>query len=223
MTEFGEYIPLFGIDHILYICILMISALWMYKEKKFIKKYEKGFTVILFIVSLVQQILLYGSYFILFEFDLGESLPLHISRINSILIMAFLLTKNRKLYAVICYFSLFAWLTFLYPSRVYGITHPIGISFIINHVITLLFPYYARAAYSVELKKGDKSFAYKWFLLYLFIVSIINPLVDGNYFYFKYKPIFPEMANYIFIPLVLVFVYMLFSLGEIIFKKIAKE
>lgn len=105
----------------------------------------------------------------------------------------------------------------------FGKYHSIGISFIINHVITLLFPYYARAAYPVEIKKGDKVFAYKWFLLYLFIVSIINPFVNGNYFYFKYKPIFPEMANYIYIPLVIVFVYLLFSLGEIIFKKIAKE
>lgn len=53
---------------------------------------------------------------------------------------------------MLCFFGLYAWTSFLYPSRVHGIFHPIGVSFFVNHVITLLLPYYGMIAYSMIAK-----------------------------------------------------------------------
>lgn len=223
MTAYGEYIPMFGLEHFLYILILALCGILLFKGKDIFRKHEKIFTAVLLITSIFQQVILYSSYYYFFDFDLGESLPLHISRINSILIIIFLITKSRKLFGIICYLSLFAWLTFLYPSRVYGMNHPIGLSFILNHVITLLFPFYGRLVYRMKVRAGDKLATYKWFIVYLIVVAIINPLVDGNYFYFKYKPIIPTLPNTIYIPLVLVIAYVLFNIGEYFYLRWEKN
>lgn len=220
MVPYGQYIKVFGLEHIIYITGLIIIAVLLFKFKESVKTNENTVTIFILIASICQQILLYSSYFVLMEFDLAESLPFHISRINSILGIIFLVTKNKKVYTVLCYFGLYAWTSFLYPSRVYGITHPIGISFFVNHVITLLMPYYGMIAYDIKIKKGDKNKAFFWFLIYLTFVYFFNPLVDGNYFYLKYKPIFAFLPEHVYLLCSMLFTYVLFSIGEIIYFKV---
>lgn len=222
MAPFGEYINLLGVDHLLYIAILVLVAALLFTNPQSVRSNRDQITIVIFLFSLAQQIILYGSYFILFEFDLGESLPLHISRINTIIGFLFLLTKDRRVYILLCYFGLFAWLSFLYPSRVFGIIHPIGISFLVSHVITLLMPFYGMIAYDMRLKKEDKNFAFLCFLGYFVFVYFFNPLVDGNYFYLKYRPIFATAPDYIYLPGALLVTYILFSLGEWLYERYQK-
>lgn len=129
MAAYGEYIKPFGADHLIYIAGLIITGVLLFVFKIRIKEHRDIITKIVLAASVCQQIMLYGSYFVLMNFDPAESLPFHISRICSILGIIFLITKNEKIYAVLCYFGLFGFTSFLYPSRVYGITHAIGISF----------------------------------------------------------------------------------------------
>lgn len=220
MVPYGEYIKVFGLEHVIYIAGLIIIAALLFKFRVSVRTNKETVTIIILIASICQQILLYGSYFVLMEFDLSESLPFHISRINSILGIIFLITKNKNVYKVLCYFGMYAWTSFLYPSRVYGITHPIGISYFVNHVITLLIPYYGMIAYDIKIEKGNKNNALIWFLVYLAFVYFFNPLVDGNYFYLKYKPILAFLPEPLYLFGSVVFTYILFSLGEIIFLKV---
>lgn len=220
MVPFGEYIKVFGMDHIIYIAGLIILRVLLFKFRRNVKKKRNTLTKIILFTSICQQVLLYGSYFVIMEFDLSESLPLHISCISSILGILFLITKNKKVYAAFCYFGMYAWTSFLYPSRVYGINHPLGISFFINHVITLLLPFYTMLAYDIKLKTGDKNKAFYWFLIYLIFVYFFNPLVDGNYFYLKHKPLFSFLPDYIYLPGVMLFTYALFSIGEVVFLRV---
>lgn len=143
MTAYGDYITLFNPDHIIFIIGLIIISAALFIKRGTVKEHRRTITLVILIVSIFQQILLYSSYYFILDFDLGESLPLQISRVNTILGIIFLITKNGKVFRVLALFGLFAWLSFLYPSRVYGITHPIGWSFFINHVVTLLLPFTA--------------------------------------------------------------------------------
>ena len=217
MVAYGEFIKLFSPDHLVFITGLSLIALLFFQFRDQIKENRNRFTRIILIISLGQQILLYTSYFYILQFDLGESLPFHISRVTSLMGILYLLTRNEKLFSVLAFFSMYAWTSFLYPARVYGIIHPLGISFFINHVVTLLLPFYAIYVFEERIHRKDKWKAFGWFMVYLVFVMILNPLVDGNYFYLKYKPILGSLPNYIYILLVLLFTLMLFLLGEGIF------
>jgi len=222
MTEYGDYITLFNLDHIIFIVGLIIIGAVLFIKRDTVKENSKMITVVILIVSIFQQILLYSSYYFILDFDLGESLPLQISRVNTILGIIFLITKNEKVFRVLALFGLFAWLSYLYPSRVYGITHPIGWSFFINHLVTLLLPFYGIIAYNMKIKTMDSLKVFPWFVLYVAVAYFVNMLTDGNYFYMKHKPIFAELHDIFYIPLSLVFTLMLFMAGEWMYKKVQK-
>ncbi|XJS10002.1 hypothetical protein ACF3NG_07595 [Aerococcaceae bacterium WGS1372] len=169
-----EYVRILGIDHLIYLAILLAFTLLLFNFQIFFKVHRDQITKIIFSVSVNQQILLYGSYVFLGEFTLAESLPLHISRINTILGLVFLLTQSPKLFNIITYFSVFAWLSFLVPSKVEPITHIRGISFLINHVITLLLPFYGLIAYKMTLETSYRSKVIKYFLIYFLFCSLIE-------------------------------------------------
>lgn len=209
-----DYIQIFGPEHLRYISMLLLVAIALFTFRERIPRNRKRLTGIILAVSVFQQLLLYTSYFYLLDFHLGESLPLQISRISSLLGIVLLVTKNRKVFFVLCFFSIYAYASFLYPSRVYAITHPIGLSFILNHVITILLPYYMMIAYGMKVKKREHRMAFGWFVAYLLFVYFFNPLVDGNYFYLKYRPLFAGWPDYLYLPAVLLVTYLGFWIGE---------
>ncbi|MDD4774308.1 MAG: hypothetical protein PHZ09_12030 [Eubacteriales bacterium] len=84
-------------------------------------------------------------------------------------------------------------------------------------------PYYGMIAYNMKLKKGDKNKAFLFFVIYLVFVYFINPLVDGNYFYLKHRPVFPDLPDYIYLPGAMLFTYVLFCAGEWVFMRVQKR
>ena len=224
MAEFGEYIPIFGIDHLIYILGLIAIAVMLFVNKSHVRAHRRGITAAVILLIIGQQILMYSSYYFVlgddWGFDASNALPLHISRINSILGLLFLLTKNDKIFRALAMFGLFAWLSFLYPSHVYGVTHPIGISFFINHVVTLLLPFYGIIAYGQKIKTGDSLKVFPWFVLYVAAAYAANMLTGGNYFYLRDKPVFEGMTDVFYIPLSLVFALLLFKAGEWFYRKL---
>lgn len=222
MIETEEFITIFGTDHLIYIAGLIVCLVLLLTNVDRIRGNRETITKSLIVINILQQIILYGSYFVYYDFTFSESLPLHISRISSILGIIFLITKNEKIYKIHTSFSLFAWLSFFYPSRVHGVTHPIGLSFFINHAMTILLPFYGMIAYDMRIKWNNRNYAMKWFLVYLIGVMIINPLVDGNYFYLKYRPLpfLQDWPYWIYIVTVIIVTYILFTIGEFIYLKL---
>ena len=151
-------------------------------------------------------------------FDVSESLPLHISRVSTLLGIVYLMTKNEKVLNVLFYFGLFAYGSFFYPQRVYPIYHAIGISFFINHAITILLPIFAAIAYDWRPHLRGVFKAYGWFLVYFVFVYFLNPLIDGNYFYLKYRPFFGSLPDSVYVPLVLIATLGIFFLGYYLSK-----
>lgn len=207
------FISIFGGHHFFYMFMMAVLLVLLITQYNSIKSHANKISNWILIFSVVQQILLYSWYIFETGFDVSESLPLHISRISSILGIIYLITKNEKVLDVLFYFGLFAYGTFFYPQRVYPVYHVIGLSFFINHAITILLPLFAAIAYDwrPSLKAAFRS--YGWFLVYFTFVYFLNPLIDGNYFYLKYRPFFGHLPDYIYVPGVLLFTLGIFILG----------
>ncbi|WP_342741349.1 hypothetical protein [Alkalibacterium subtropicum] len=188
--------------------------------RKSVKKHERLFTTLVLVLSFYQQFLLYTTYYDLIGLNLSDSLPLHISRFNALLAVIYLLSNDEGVFKLLAYFSLYAWISLIYPIRVYSIVHPIGVSYLLSYFITSLLPFYGFLIHDNAIEKGDKNKIYPWFILYLFVAYLVNLMVDGNYFYLTHRPLLDFLPDLIYIPLVLVFTYGLFSLGEKIYLKV---
>lgn len=215
-----NYTEVLGPNHIIYISCLIVAAFLLFRYKDFIYRYRKQFTIGILTVSLCQQILQYSMFIVLPNYDLSNSLPLHISRINMIISIVFLITKNEKLHKFILYFSAYSWLSFLYPDGIDTITHPLGVSFLINHLFTLLMPYYSVIAYQNKLQTTGRNKAFMWIIIYTIAMYFFNPLVDGNYFFVVDPHLFGFLPDIIYIPLMWGFSYFLFIVIEFIYKTI---
>lgn len=216
-------IDIFGQDHLIYflIMIVLLATLLIFRDK--VKKNRKQIALIILIVSIFQQILLYVWHIAEYDFDLSTSLPLQISRVNSLLGIWFLVTKNKKVLNVLFYFGLFAYGSFAYPTTIYPISHSMGVSFVINHAITLLLPYFGYIAYQWRPQLKGFFKAYLWFIGYFVFVYIVNPIFDGNYFFLKNRPFFVSMPEYQYVATVLILVLIGFYFGFVVVRAISHQ
>lgn len=206
-SEDTPYIEIFGLNHLIYVLILMASITLLLIFRKSVVRNRKKFAIFLLTVSVLQQILLYSWYTFETGFDMSDALPFHICRIATLLGIIFLLTKNKHILEIIFYFGLFAYGSFFYPSRIHPIYHVMGISFLVNHTLTVLLPYFGYIAYGWRPKLKGLFRVYGYFLIYFAFVYFLNPLIDGNYFYLKYRPFFSSWPDYIYVPVVLIVVF----------------
>ena len=146
-----SFIPILGTHHLIYIGLIGILLFLLIIRSKEVKTNADLIKKWILVFSIGQQLLLYSWYIFEMGFDVSESLPLHISRVSTLLGIVYLMTKNEKVLNVLFYFGLFAYGSFFYPQRVYPIYHAIGISFFINHAITILLPIFAAIAYDWDL------------------------------------------------------------------------
>lgn len=222
-NEDAAFISPFDLQHLGYILIVVVLLGILLANRTKVKTHRKKVAKIVLVISVMQQIILYTWYVLEMGFDISESLPLHLSRITALLGVYFLITKNLKVLDIIFFFGLYAYGSFLYPQRVYEIVHIIGLSFLINHAITLLLPYFGYIAYGWRPSFKSLGRAYLWFVIYFFFVYFLNPLIDGNYFYLKYRPLFNDWPDYIYVPAVLGVTLAGFLLAYLVVGILAKK
>ncbi|OFK59804.1 hypothetical protein HMPREF2811_00485 [Globicatella sp. HMSC072A10] len=219
-----DFIKPFGPNHLLYIGIVIIVGFLLFTNIPFVRNHRDQISMMVLIISIIQQCILYGYYLLFFKFDLSESMPLHISRINSIIGILYLATKNKLVIKVLSFTGAFALLSFLYPSRVQSITHPLGVSFLVNHIITLLLPFFAMVVYDFRIQKADKQLPFILMMVYMMIVYVINPIVNGNYFYLVKRPFafLNGMADSLYLIHCAVVTFVLFSVAEICYNRLSE-
>ncbi len=182
------FIKPYGPQHLLVLAVVL-GLLWLFVANiSWLKRHSRLVCHSLLALQILQTLLLYGWYWLYAGFPLSEALPLHICRISSLLILVFLVNRSMALMDVIFFFGLYAYASFLWPQRIYPLYHALGVSYLINHLITILLPYFAVLALgwrptAAGLRRGMAAF-----VGYLTLALLVNPLVDGNYFYIKYRP-----------------------------------
>lgn len=215
-------IEIFGLDHLIYFLLMIASLTVIIIKRDKVKSNREQIAKFILIVSIAQQILLYVWHIVELDFDLSTSLPFQISRVNSLLGIWFLMTKSKKVLDVLFFFGLFAYGSFAYPTTIYPVTHSMGISFAINHVITLILPCFGYIAYEWRPQVKGLLRAYFWFFLYFSFVHILNQVIDGNYFFLKRRPFFTEMPDHLYILTVSAIVFVGFYLAYLLVSSISK-
>ncbi len=197
----APYVKLFSIEHIIFLLVCACVVFLFIKYRSAIRTHREQIGRVMLGIILFQQIfLMYGWYLCVTppEELLKQALPLEMCRISSILTIVFLLTKDKRFMDVIFYFSIFALASLVYPKNIYHFAHVNGISYMINHLMTVLTPIFGIIAYG--WKPSWKAFARAGiaFTVFLPVVLVVNHLTGGNYFYQVDRPFWNDMAPWLF-------------------------
>ncbi|GAA2179683.1 hypothetical protein GCM10009785_07270 [Brooklawnia cerclae] len=189
------YITLFGPDHLAYIAGLLIVLAALLTGRSWVRRHATGLRRAILGLSVAQFTGLYLWYFLETGFDVAEALPLHISRTTTILGLVFLITRRPAWLNVQFFFGLFAYATFVLPSKIYPVTHVIGWSFFVSHTINIALPIFAGIAWGWRPTVRGLWKAYGWFLVYFVAAVVVNRLVGGNYFYLRDRPLLKSLPS----------------------------
>ncbi len=197
----APYLELYSLPHILYLIACVVTVFLFIRCRKGIRQHRDTVSKVMLGIILFQQIfLMYGWYLCVTPADelLKQALPLEMCRVSSILTIVFLLNKDKRIMDVIFYFSIFALCSLVYPKNIYHLLHVNGISYMINHLMTVITPLFGAIAYG--WKPNWKSFARAGiaFSVYFPVVLIVNHLTGGNYFYQVDRPFWNAMAPWLF-------------------------
>lgn len=192
------YIELFGIEHLINVLIILSLFILVILNRKKLKSYSRELRTVLLILTIFQQILLYSWYALETGFDLGQALPLHLCRISTLLSIIYFITLKQSIMDIVFYFGLFAYGSFALPIAIHPLTHALGISYLINHSLTLLLPFIAWFAFDWRPKRKNLHLSIIIFLIYFIIAVGANALFDGNYFYLVKRPFLQQMNVYIY-------------------------
>ncbi len=195
----APFVKVLGTAHITYLAFCFVAVFLFIRSKNVIRKNAQMISKMFLGVIAFQQIfLLYGWYAFCTPNFLSEGLPLHLCRVATLLTIIFLITKSKALMDVICYFSVYALISLFYPLSVYNFGHISGLSYMINHIITVLIPIFAVFAYGwFPSWKGFFRGAVA-FTVYLPTALVANALTGGNYFYQELRPFWHDMADWLY-------------------------
>ncbi len=195
----APFVEVLSLPHLIYLTFCIVAVFVFIKNREWVYRHKNDMCRGFFVKLLLQQIvLLYGWYALCTPNFWAEGLPLHLCRVASILTSVFLITKNTALMDVICYFSVYALISLFYPLNVYNFTHASGVSYMINHLITVLIPIFAVIAFDwFPSWRGFLRGAVA-FTIYMPVILIANALTGGNYFYQLDRPFWHDMPAPLF-------------------------
>ena len=195
----ASYVKVYGLPHICYLLFCIVTVfLFIQQRKTVLAKRDTIRKCFLSVLAFQQVFLLYGWYILVSGVFWKEGLPLQLCRVSSLLTIWYLIRKDNRILDVIFYFSIYALISLFYPMNVYHFGHISGISYMINHLLTVLIPIFGAIAYN--WRPGWSAFVRGSlaFTLYLPCAILANQLTGGNYFYLTQRPFLNTMPSWLY-------------------------
>jgi hypothetical integral membrane protein (TIGR02206 family) len=190
------YISLFGNEHFFYFLSIIGLLTFILVNRTKLKKYRRLIRTSLISLSIFQQVLLYGWYWLIMDFNFSHALPLHLCRISTLIGIAYLILKKSILMDFVFYYGLFTYFSFLLPFSIYPPYHVMGVSYLINHAITLILPFIAWYTWGWKPKYSNLPYVIIGFLVYFNLILWVNDSVQGNYFYLVNRPFLKDLPTF---------------------------
>ncbi|MDO5718323.1 MAG: TIGR02206 family membrane protein [Tissierellia bacterium] len=179
----GYIFPMMSRVHIIVLLILFAGLL-------ILKNKHKNYKKILIVSLVIEQIMLYSWYFFIKGFNPREALPLYSCRIAVIVILLALPFRSDIMKLFGSYLG--------FPGGVIAILFPVIESYSYPHITNFIYFIghislaWLSFCYLIELK-ADRSKLKTIFLyshIYLIIAYSADKLIDSNYAYLNWSPIF---------------------------------
>ncbi len=191
----AEFVKILGVHHLAYLLFCIVTVFLFIKNYKKVRDHKDTIRKIFLCLLAFQQVfLLYGWYAVFTPNFWSEGLPFQMCRVASMLTIVFLISKNRVCLDILNYFGIFALISLFYPLQVYNFAHISGLSYMINHIITVLMSVFAVIAYDWYPNKKTCKNAIIGFCVYFPLALIANYLTGGNYFYQTNRPFLHSLS-----------------------------
>lgn len=177
-----------GPDHQAYAALFLTLLVLLLSRRDLVRRRQQLVRRLVLAVSAGQQVAMYG-YHLHHREGPQESLPLHICRVATLAGLVWLLTDHPWAMDVVFFFGLYAYVSLVYPWGIAPTDHAMGWSFAVNHASTLLLPVLAAVTRGWSPTPAGLVRAYAAFLVYLAVVTRVNRLTGGNYFYLRARPL----------------------------------
>lgn len=154
---------------------------------------------------LIGCILLFQTFFLHFwfiqngTFTLQESLPFYLCRISVILSIIMTWKGSYNVFEVVYFWGLAGATQALLTPDVSGFTFPhwMYIQFFVSHGGIVIAVFFMILAYDYRPTFHSLKKAYKYSMLYLVSISVINHLIHANYSYLSGKPPTSTVLDYL--------------------------
>ncbi|MFX0537243.1 TIGR02206 family membrane protein [Ornithinimicrobium sp. Y1847] len=176
-----------GRDHAAYLALYLTLLVLLLTRKELIKRRKELVRRLAIVVVVVQQVAMY-SYHLTHREGLEQGLPLHVCRVTSLVGLVWLLTGADWAMQLVFHFGVFAYGSLAYPWGNAPVTHAMGWSFAVNHVVTLLLPVLAAVTEEWWPTREGLVTSIVAFLGYLAVTDRVNQATGANYFYLRERP-----------------------------------
>jgi hypothetical integral membrane protein (TIGR02206 family) len=182
-------------NHLMYLIGISVILFTVFTFRKQIKEYPKQVMLGILIVAVVQRIISASYYFIVGEFTVTDSLPLHICRVVCYLIIIQFFVRKPWLDQVIFYWGIFAYASFVYPVGISPAIHMLGISFFMLHSLIIIYPIIRSFINGFVPSIRGALQAAVTFAVYLTCMQLLNNAIGSNYFYTEDRPFLNDLSE----------------------------
>lgn len=187
--------PLFSPVHFVLLVLLAAGGLTIFLRRDDLRASGKKTLRNLFLGSLIlEQISQYTWYGLAGTFTLGDGLPLYICRTAIPALILAYTTRNYYVRTISVYWGTFGgFLALLFPVIYpFYFPHLTNFTYFVGHFVMVWSVIYFLAVERYRFTRQGLFFALIFTNLFNYFVYRLNPLVNGNYSYFAYPPVFKE-------------------------------
>lgn len=183
-----------GPDHQAYVAFYLTLLVLLVDRREWVRRRRELVDKILVATILGQQATLYGWHLARGD-GWSDALPLHICRVSSLLGLVWLLTDQDWAMQLLFYLGMYAYPSLVVPLDIARADTMAGWNFAVNHVMTILLPWYAHVVDGWAPSARGAVGAFGAFVGYLALAEETNRRTGGNYFYLRDKPVLGHLAH----------------------------
>jgi len=210
------------IVYFFFLGLTIFSIYAIFTKKDFIRKHKKLIYIIVTILLIWTQIARYFVVYLRGDFLLTENLPFYICRLSVVVLLYYVITKDKRVASFLFYWGATGFAGILYPNGPMSNVANLTETFYIDHYLLSITPFFLLVYEGYKPVRKDLFIITGVVFAILTIFIPINYILGSDYFYLADQSVFgllvPNAHVMLFIIVHTFAVFCLFSIYYNIFK-----